>query len=48
MKKFFSMIRYLFNSDVKDHGKNNAVFVISSDGTRTSVRRACMFGKKTQ
>lgn len=46
MKKFFSMIRYLFNSDVKDHGKNNAVFVISSDGTRTSVRRACMFGKK--
>ncbi len=46
VKKFFSMIRYLFNSDVKDHGKNNAVFVISSDGTRTSVRRVCMFGKK--
>lgn len=46
MKKLFAKARYLFKSDIKDKGKNNAVFIVSADGTWRRVRRMCMFGKK--
>lgn len=46
MKKIILLSRYLFKSDIKDKGKNNAVYIVRADGTRRRVRRMCMFGKK--